>query len=68
MTQEEMDEKYSSQICAEPGCYNKPVAGYVYCDACLYGFSHKASKEAIEWKRRKERDEYKNTKSTILGI
>ena len=54
LSEEEQDEEYSGRICAEPGCYNYPMSGIIYCIKCMHGSPQKASDEVIEWKKKKE--------------
>lgn len=53
---EEDDEKFSEMICASPRCYNYPMSGIIYCASCMYGPDRRASEEAIEWKKYKEKN------------
>ncbi len=68
--QEEQDEEFSGRICAEPGCYNYPMSGIIYCIRCMHGSPQKASDEVIAWKKRKEKvkQDYKCPKCGRLGF
>lgn len=47
-------EDWSEWVCAEKGCYNAPIQGYIYCEECLYGHPRLAIGEARRWKAKKE--------------
>ena len=50
-----MREEREHNICAEPGCYNRRMDGWIYCVNHMYEFPEKASSEDIAWKKRQEK-------------
>lgn len=43
------------RICESPQCWNRTARGYIYCERCLHGSPVRADDEAINLKRRLQR-------------